>query len=285
MRALVIGGSGLVGSALLRAAGSDAVGTYRTRAVPGLLPLEAADASAVRRVIGDVKPDVILFPAAEPNVEWCEREPEEARARNLGPLRVTLEEGAGIALLAFSSDYVFDGADGPYVEQDARSPVSVYGRIKLELEDMVLASGGTVVRTTTVFGLEDGEGKNFVQRLVGSLRRGERVRVPVDQVSTPTYADDLAAATIRLCQASLRGVWHVAGPDLVARSELARLVARTFGMEQELIDPLLTADLHQLARRPLRGGLLCERYAATFGPAGRPLDEAIADLERRMRQQ
>jgi len=224
---------------------------------------------------------VIFFPAAEPNVDRCETHPDEARRSNLDPLAGTLRAAGGTRILGFSSDYVFDGTDGPYAEDARPHPISVYGRIKLELESRLLELGHTVIRTTTVFGREEPPPKNFVLRLVASLGDGSVVRVPSDQISTPTYAEDLARAAVRIAQGG-SGVWHVAGPDLVGRAELAFRVAAVFGLPTQGIRPVPTLELQQAAARPLRGGLLCQRFEVAFGPAGRPLEDALEDLRDRL---
>lgn len=282
MRALVIGASGLVGGALLRQLGPDAVGTFHTRARPGLRPLDASDQQAVAALVAEVTPEVIYFPAANPNVDWCERDPVAAEAANLSPLRATLAAAPGIRIVAYSSDYVFDGRAGPYRETDAVSPLSVYGRLKVELESLVLAAGGTVIRPTWVFGAEPEPAKNFVLRLIASLRRGEPARLPADQVATPTDADDLARASIRIAAISGeggRGLWHVAGPDRLARDAFGRIVAEVFELDPGQITGVPTAELGQAAARPLDGGLRCERYRAHFGSApARPVREALAAL-------
>lgn len=275
MSALVIGASGLIGGAILRGLGQAAVGTYRRRAAPGLRPLDASDRHAVAALLEGERPDVVYFPAAEPNVDWCEQHPEEARAMNVAPALATLEaaRSVGACLVFFSSDYVFDGADGPYDEGAEPRPMSVYGRIKREIEQHVLEAGGTVIRTTTVFGPEPPPGKNFALRTVARLRARERVVVPSDQVSTPTWADDLARATLEVARDG--GIWNVAGPDLLARDEFARRIARAFGLDPSLIDPVETPALGQKAPRPLRGGLRIDKLARRLGRGLTPTDEAL----------
>lgn len=279
MRALVVGASGLVGGALLRHLGADAVGTYRRRLRPGLRRLAAEDRSALAALIAESRPAVIFFPAGDPNVDWCEREPAAAEAANLRPLRAAIATAAGIPLVAYSTDYVFDGQSGPYDEEDPRRPLSVYGRLKVVLEDEVLASGGTVIRPTVVYGQEPESPKNFVLRLISSLRRGERVRVPNDQVANPTYVEDLAVASIEIARTGEGGLWHVAGADLLARDAFARLIAESFGLDSTLVEGVPTSALDQLAARPLRGGLRCDRYAARFARSPvRPVRAALAHL-------
>ena len=277
-----MGASGLVGSALLRTLGGSSVGTYRSRPRPGLRPLDASDARSVTRLLEEAEPTVIFFPAANPDVDWCEREPERAERENLEPLRTLLAVAPGASIIAYSSDYVFDGANGPYLEGDGVSPVSVYGRIKVELERLVLGAGGTVIRTTGVFGHEPAPAKNFVLRLAAALARGERARVPDDQIANPTYADDLAAASVEIARSRGRGMWHVAGPDMITRDEFARLVADAFGADRGLIAGVPTSELGQAARRPLRGGLRYSRYSDQFARSPcRPLREALMDLRER----
>lgn len=280
-RALVVGASGLVGGALLRALGHDGVGTYLSRPRPGLVRLDGADRAGVRRLLDEVRPGSVLFPAAEPSVDWCEDHPEEARERNVSPALVTLAAAAeaGAHFVFFSSDYVFDGARGPYSESDVPAPIQVYGRIKLEIEEAVLARGGTVLRTTTVFGDEPPPGKNFVVRLVARLRASERVVVPHDQISTPTWADDLARAALAVAREG--GVWHAAGPDLLARDAFARLIAAAFDLDPGLIDAIPTTALGQHARRPLRGGLRTERISRLLDAPFLSAIEALALLYRR----
>lgn len=202
---------------------------------------------------------MVFFPAADPNVDWCETHPQEAREANVVPALATLAASreTGARFVFFSSDYVFDGRDGPYAEEARPAPLSVYGRQKLEVEQQVLEGEGTVVRTTTVYGMEPPPGKNFVLRLVGRLERGERVTVPSDQVSTPTWADELARGAV--VAAGFGGVWHVAGPDLLTRDAFAVLVADVFELDRTLVDPVSTSELGQPARRPMHGGLRTDR--------------------------
>lgn len=280
-RTLVIGASGLVGGALLRALGNSGVGTFHTRPAPGLVQLDARLDGAVGRLIEERGADLVLFPAADPNVEWCEEHPEEAHERNVAPALAALgaARASGAHFVFFSSDYVFDGNAGPYDEGAAPRPISVYGRHKLEVEEAVTAKDGTVIRTTHVFGSEAPPGKNFALRLVASLRRGERVRAPSDQVSTPTWSDELARGTLAVAREP--GIWNVAGPDLLSRDELARRIARAFGLDPSLVHPVATSALGQKAARPLRGGLRTEKVAARLDAPLLPVDECLA----RFRQQ
>lgn len=272
---LVIGASGLVGGALCRVLGSGAIGTYRSRPTDGLIPLDAQDEAAIARVIDQVAPEIVFYPAAEPNVDWCELHPEEAYAANVTPaiaaLRLVRARDAGFVF--FSTDYVFDGEAGPYDEEARTNPLSVYARHKHDVEQRVLEAGGTVVRTTTVFGSEMPPGKNFVLRLVARLGSGQETTVPCDQFSTPTWSDELARAAIAVARRG--GIWHAAGPDYLARDAFARLVAEVFAVDAGLVRPVTTAELRQPARRPLRSGLVTDKLKLAAGITFLPLRSAL----------
>jgi len=264
-----------VGGALLRALGPAAVGTFRSRPVEALRHLDVTNVEKVKQLLDELEPEVVFFPAAEPNVDWCETHPTEAHALNVLPANNTLVAARehGARFVFFSTDYVFDGEHGPYVETDPVNPLSVYARHKRDVEESVLDAGETVVRTTTVFGREIAPGKNFVLRLVARLRAGETATIPADQVSTPTWADELATAAITVAQRG--GIWHAAGPDLLPRDEFAQLVADVFGLDKGLVTAVTTFDLRQPARRPMRAGLRTDKLARETGLRFLPLRTAL----------
>ncbi len=265
-RILVIGGSGQVGSALCRAAmaaGHEVVATAFANPSPGQSLLDIADVAAVRTFVLDARADWVFCPGGMTNVEACEERPDEARRVNVeGPLaaaQASIEAGCGW-FCAFSSEYVFDGADGPYAEGDPVSPLSVYGQTKLEMERSLLALPFPIlaVRTTVVYGHEP-QGKNFVCQLLRAAREGRTLPAPADQRSSPTYNEDLASALLELAARRATGLLHVAGPEVLARSDFARLACEVFGLPLKTFRPVATAELHQKARRPLRAGLKVER--------------------------
>lgn len=265
MRALVIGASGQIGGHLLAQLaerGHAAVGTRRSHGASPLPVLDIADETALGAAIVDVAPDAVFLPAGWTWVDGCEKDPARSRLENFErPLAVArLAARVGATFVGYSTDYVFDGARGPYREGDAVGPLNVYGRDKLDLE-LALAKEGLphlVIRTTTVYGPEV-QGKNFVYQVVAKARAKERMKVPADQFATPAYGPDVAAATIELLEQRARGVFHAAGPDFLDRATFGRLACAVLGLDPETIESVTTDSLGQPARRPLRGGLICER--------------------------
>ena len=273
-RPLVVGASGQVGAELCRELASGGANeVIRSAREPreGWLTLNLG---AVRspedaaKQLGLVCPDLILCSGAMTFVDGCESRPEEAfRVNAHGPSALAAyAHSRGIPFVFFSSDYVFDGSTehpGPYVEGDVTRPLNVYGRSKLEGERAVqrVHPEALVIRTSWVYG-PDAAGKNFISSLARQLRAGQTVRVPLDQVSTPTLNGDLADVALRLAAAKARGVFHVTGPDVVSRFALAKAVAEGLSLPAEQIEGVETASLGQTAARPLRSGLRSERMAS-----------------------
>jgi len=268
MRALVIGASGQVGGALLRvlrARGHDAVGTWAHEACSGLVPLDLTDAAATERLVAAARADWVICPAALSHVDYCEEHPAEAFAANLhGPLTAAQAAArAGAGFVYYSSDYVFDGVDGPYAEDARPRPLGVYGQSKWEGEQAVrdALERALVVRTSVVYGPEQQE-KNSAYQLIRACRSGKGFRPAVDQRVSPSYNADVAAATVECCERELRGTWHLAGADVLDRLAYARLICRVFDLETSCLTPATTAELGQKAARPLNGGLRIDRAQA-----------------------
>lgn len=285
MRALVVGASGQLGGHLLaelRRAGHLAVGTFQRHPRPGLCALDLEEEEALAAALRDVEPDVVFLPAGWTWVDGNETDPERADRLNAAlPLRLAARAVArGARFVAFSSDYVFDGAAGPYREDDPPGPLNAYGRAKRRLEEGVLALGeaGLVLRTSTVYGPEL-QGKNFVYQLVRRLRAGEAVQVPSDQVASPTYGPDLAVATLGLVERGASGLWHAAGPEAMDRASFARAVCAEFELDAGLLRPLPTAALGQKARRPLSAALDSSRLRA-LGLRIRGVREGLSAMRR-----
>lgn len=298
-RVLVTGASGLVGQAvaahLAALPGADVLATSRdvarlgAVASGGAAALDVTDASAVERAFEDFAPRVVVHCAGTAQVEACEADREACWALNVDAT-ATLAAACrrhGARLVLLSTDFVFDGADGPYGESDRPDPTGTYGRTKLAAENALRASSlsqWAVVRTTMVLGAPAGPHvrPDFVRWLVGELSAGRTVRVAGDQWRTPTYDRDLADGVGRVVRFGKTGVFHVAGREWTTPLDVARLAADVFGLDGTLIRPATTAELHPGAPRPLRAGLLILRAETELGYRPRPLRDALTDLRARL---
>ena len=192
-------------------------------------------------------------------------------------------------LVFFSTDYVFDGAAGPYAEDAAPGPINVYGRSKLDGERRVGSlPRHAVLRITNVFDVGH-DTKNFLHRCVEHLRDRRPFVVPDDQWSTPTSAAWLAAQALELigrgelCGPAGERTLHVACDDLVSRVEFARRVAERLEADAALIEGRPTDALGQAAPRPRRGGLMNDLLKRLLGVGALPLDAALDEALPRMK--
>ncbi|MBI4637629.1 MAG: dTDP-4-dehydrorhamnose reductase [Candidatus Rokubacteria bacterium] len=286
MRALVIGASGQVGAALsarLTDRQHEVVGTHSRVPQPGTRLLDLTAAAATERLIAETEPDWVFCPAGLTLVDYCEDHPDEAFRVNRDAPAVAAREAArhGAGFVYYSTEYVFDGKSGPYAEDDPVHAVSVYGQSKLGGERLALEANprALVIRTTVVYGPEP-QGKNFVYQLLRRARAGERMTVPADQRSSPTYNADLAAATVELAERGHAGVLHVAGVEVLDRYAFARLACEVFELDPGFLTPVTTAALGQRAARPLMAGLRVDRARAILATPLRPPRAGLGAMRR-----
>jgi CDP-6-deoxy-D-xylo-4-hexulose-3-dehydrase len=289
VKALVIGASGLVGGALVRALerdGLEVVATAHSRTFAGAVALDVRDASAVAGVLDAAAPAVVFLAVMAGGVDWCEAHPDAAYAVNVeGAGHVAAATARhGALLVYYSTDYVFDGAAGPYAEDDTPRPLGVYGRSKLEAEQIVRkdAPRHLIVRTTAVYGW-DRASRNFAMQVWERLGAGGAMRVPDDQLCNPTLAEYLAEATLRLVQMGAEGVVNVVGKDRVSRADLGRQLARAMGLDAARITGVPTRELGQAAPRPLQGGLTTDRLVGLLGTEALDLTESLKRFRRQWR--
>lgn len=273
---MLFGAGGLVGSHLRSALeGRDVVATAHRTSVPGAVTIDLMDSEATARSVRDVDPDVIVMAAADAHVERCEREPAASRAINVDAVRNVASAAQNAVLVVFSSEYVFDGRAGSYAEEDPVAPINEYGRQKVELEGLARGQAEHLIcRVSGVYGWSKSR-TSFVAQLVDALRASQRFSVPADQLITPTPAADLARAVVGLVERGARGLFHVAGPEILPRPEFARRAAVAFDLDPELLDAVPTARLGLVAPRPLRAGLRTEKLTLTLGHGLMPSTEAL----------
>jgi dTDP-4-dehydrorhamnose reductase len=223
------------------------------------------DTAEAARLVARHDPAAVVCAAAIPSVERCELEPDETRSVNVtGTLALAdTARTAGATFVFLSSEYVFDGEAGPYTEADLVNPINEYGRQKVAVERALAERGSDwiVARVSCVYGHE-AQRKNFLYQLLGALGEGRVVKVPGDQVGTPTEAANAAAVIRELWAAGKRGIFHVVGADRLIRSEFGVIAAEELGLDPALVRPTPTDELGLAAPRPRSAGLLNDLAAA-----------------------
>lgn len=279
-RILVTGANGLLGQKLIyRMKGmSDihcvalAKGENRLVDKSGYTYFDAdiTDASRMLEVIKESAPDYIIHAAAMTNVDACEQEKEACKKINVDAVKILANicDELHIPLLHVSTDFIFDGEEGPYNENAVPAPLSYYGWSKLEAENIVqkMKSPWTIVRTVLVYGIVDNMSRsNIVLWVKNSLEQGKEISVVNDQWRTPTLAEDLAEGCLLAVLKNARGIYNISGSEFMNIYELATKVAEHYGLNKELIHPTDSTTLNQPAQRPPRTGFIIDKAIKELG--------------------
>jgi dTDP-4-dehydrorhamnose reductase len=255
---LVVGAHGMLGRDLMAQLGE------RGRGVD-IADIDITSPESVLKVIGELKPEVVVNCAAYTDVDGCESNTETAMAVNgegVAFLAMACRE-AGALLVQISTDYVFDGSKGsPYVEDDARAPLSVYGESKLAGEmNAAYCPDYLIVRTQWLYGLH---GKNFVETMLRLGGEKDELAVVDDQIGSPTWTVDLAKAIIALIDSGCRGVYHAANAEFCSWNGFAAAIFAEAGLKVTLTT-MTTDELNRPARRPLYSTLDCSKLINDTG--------------------
>lgn len=307
MRILVTGSNGLLGQKLVVALRVDpevkliatSRGEDRTpfrgpeqAPHPGgylYLSLDCTDETAVHRAFDETHPDVVIHTAAMTNVDACELDPVECRLQNVTAVQHLANACKNIDahLIHLSTDFIFDGENGPYREEDEAKPLSIYGHSKLDAERIVSNSGlsmWAIARTIIVYGVAKGLSRsNVVLWAKGALEKGQPIKVVDDQWRMPTLAEDLADGCIRIAKRKATGIYNLSGPDGMSILELVQRVGRFFDLDPSVITPVSSASLGQPAKRPPRTGFYLDKSYRVLGYSPRGFEAGLAVLAEQLR--
>lgn len=218
---------------------------------------DVTDAGALAALVARARPDVVINTTAFHNLPLAENDPETCfRVNVLGGWNVAkAAAAAGAAMVQISTDYVFDGTKRtPYMEDDARRAVNIYGAAKIATEDVVrqVNPETLVVRVSGLYGLAGsaGKGGNFVETMRRLAGEGKPVRVVSDQVTAPTNTAEIAEALLPLVRERSRGVVHLAAAEGCSWYEFAAAIFELAGLAPDL-QPVTTAEFGAPLERPM----------------------------------
>jgi dTDP-4-dehydrorhamnose reductase len=231
--------------------------------------LDITNRSDVKSLISSFQPDVILNAAAATNVDWCESNREEAWKINVTAVEHLAEAARKVSarLIHVSTDYVFDGKNGPYDETAKPNPLGYYGKTKLASENAIRSASiqHTIIRTLVLYGSGIGVKANFALWIINNLKAGKQISVVDDQLGNPTFVGDLAWSMIKSFELKRDGVFHVGGGDQLNRYEFALQAAEVFHLDASLIKRIRTSDLMQASPRPMVSGFITLKAETQLG--------------------
>ncbi|WP_316780791.1 SDR family oxidoreductase [Pedobacter antarcticus] len=249
--------------------------------------MDMLNAESVRETITNFQPDVIIHTAAMTNADQCEQDPVAAGIANVRTVETLVSICAefNIQFIFLSTDFVFDGKNGPYTELDAPGPLNVYGHNKLEAEEIIKNSTAkwVIIRTILVYGvIADGSRATIVSWAKNALEKGEVIRVVNDQWRMPTLAEDLASACLLAIKKDAHGVFHISGNEYLSISQLVRKIADFWKLDGSLIQEISASSLSQPAARPESTGFILDKAQNELGYSPHTLEEGFALLEQQM---
>lgn len=277
LRILLTGSRGMLGARLLSELSRAHSVHPATRGDADITSL-----SAVRGLVGTVKPDIVIHPAAMADVDACEVNPDLAWKTNaIGVQNVALAcEESGASLLYVSTDYVFGGDKGnPYIEFDRPGPINAYGHTKLagEYYATTLCPRHYVVRVSWLFG---GGSRGFLVSILNGAKERDTLHVVDDQTGTPTFIGDVAGEIGRLIATGAFGLYHMAGHGVCTRYEFARRILEVAGVTGVTVVPVTSEDAKRPAPRPRNTALSNHCLALTIGDRMQDWEDALGECLR-----
>jgi dTDP-4-dehydrorhamnose reductase len=293
MKILITGGSGLLGSKIAATAtrkGYEVYSGYKEHeAIHGIpIELDICERQSVIKAFDRIKPQAVVHAAALTNVDKCEEDQELAWRVNVEGTRNILEssEHHNAYFIYVSTDYVFSGEEGAYMETDRPDPINNYGLTKLEAERMVRDSSleWCIARPSVIYGSTPAAGKvNFALWMLNNLKQGKPIKIITDQWVSPTLNTNLAEMILEVMERGFTGVYHLAGSTPLNRYEFASLLAETFQYDKTLITPVKSDKMNWLAKRPRNTSLNVEKATETLRYKPLEIQQALNKLKKEIK--
>jgi dTDP-4-dehydrorhamnose reductase len=263
MKYLILGANGLIGRYFVRLCkekGIDYAGTRYSREGEGLLPFNQLEFDRIPVFFNEVSPTVVVNAIGlAGGVNFCEENPGIGRNYHVDATKVMVDwcKKTGAVFVYISTDYVFDGENPPYKEEDETNPLNLYGRLKLEGEQHIRSNleRYMIARTTNVFGWDpETRTPNFLMNLMEMLKDKDRVKVPGFLYGNPTYVGDLAVGITDLIEKQHYGLYHIVGSENINRYDWALKLVDMVGLKGKTLEKIEIPPA-DMVLRPLRSHL------------------------------
>ena len=298
MKVLITGSNGLLGQKILHNLVNDdsvdliatSIGANRVSMKEGYryISLDITNENEVENVLMSENPDAIINTAAMTNVDYCEEQKEKCDDLNVNAVKTLSEISTKINahLVHISTDFIFDGKNGPYTEDDIPNPLSYYGLSKLKSETVLLESEcrWTILRTIIVFGVAENLSRgNIVLWAKSALEKGEQFNVVDDQFRSPTLAEDLANACILAINKKEYGIFNASGRDIMSIYEIVERIACFNGYSTKNLNRVSTKTLNQRAVRPLKTGFILDKSSRVLGYKPHSFEECLEIINQQLK--
>lgn len=299
LKLLIIGASGVLGSRLYNDAIKkkwNVMGTYCSHECGGLYHLDVRDKGSMEKAFNFFRPDVVIMAGGITNVDLCTLKPKLAEGVNIKSTLSLVKEikEYGSRLVYISTDYIFDGENGPYKEEDKPNPINKYGETKLEAENIIRSKlkEYLIVRACQIYGIAErapylcGMGrnsapnKNFAIKIIHNMQNNKKVYAADDLYSTPTYSGLLSDSLIKLIEKKSEGIYHEAGAEFLNRYDYVNKIADVFELDKALIQRVKLKDLKLKAKRPKKCGLKIDKVCKTLKIAPKNCEYYLKLLKR-----
>ena len=292
MKIMILGANGFTGRRILKRLSSK----HQVLACslhPDILPeegyefhiLDMQSVDATDALLNNFRPDVIINASAMSVVDYCEQHPEEAYALNVTAVKHLAEysQSNSCRLIHLSTDFVFDGtATEAYTETDTTNPINYYGKTKQWSEEVIeqACTNYAIARIEVVYGKPfTGQHGNIVHLVKTRLQNGQSIRVVSDQFRSPTWVEDIAHAIESLLSDKYQGIYHICGGETMSVADIAYRVAKHFGLDTSLIQPVTTEEMNEATPRPLFSPMNTEKALKEFGYQPSRLEEGFKEWE------
>ena len=262
-----MGASGLLGEGfqhISKHTKNEFIFCYTKNKIPNAEYLDITKDDMIKSIFQIHKPDVLINCSAITDPEFCEKNKSLAFSVNtLGVKR--LAQACNIYnshMIHISTEYVFDGNNGPYQENDIPKPISYYGQTKYESEKVVLKENENfcVARASLLYGWSKNK-QNLATMIISELRNNRQVKLINDLQVSPSYTNNVAEMLLELAKMKISGIFNVANSSIITRYDFGMLLSEIFGLDKSLIKSISVEDFHWKVPRPQKSGLLTEKIS------------------------